>query len=149
MPFSLYWHELNRRFFDEFKVVVNNYAQDVYVFEALRAEAALTDSNYLLQVYEPIGRRRVDEGGEGYSWHCDALAPSTAGRVLAALAYLNDVDEGGETMFRAWPVKIKPRAGTVLLFPPFFDYEHCGVPPVSSRKAIVTSFLIWPRVLNQ
>jgi prolyl 4-hydroxylase len=147
IPFSLHWSDLNDLFFEALKIAVGRYADDVYTFARIRnSPSPIIDSSYILQVYEPTGKTTVKDGGEGYDWHCDALAPETAGRILSVLAYLNDVEEGGHTDFEAWPISVKPRAGAVLFFPPFFDYAHCGRPPISSRKAIVTSFIVWPRL---
>jgi len=149
VPFSHVWFDLNERFFQAFRSVSVRYAEDVPTFGALRDATPIKDSNYLLQVYEPSPHRTVADGADGYIWHCDSYLPSTCGRVLAALAYLNTVEKGGETAFRAWPLMVKPVAGSLLFFPPFFDYEHCGLPPISSRKAIVTSFLVWPALPHQ
>jgi hypothetical protein len=61
-------------------------------------------------------------------------------RVLTYLWYLNDVEEGGETVF--WGnYKIKPETGKLILFPASWCYPHCGKMPISSNKYIITGWL--------
>ena len=38
-------------------------------------------------------------------------------------------------------VAIKPKCGRILLFPANWQYRHSGLPPVSSQKYIVGSYL--------
>jgi hypothetical protein len=60
------------------------------------------------------------------------------------ITYLNTVEVGGETEFRAQERAIPPRQGAVAWFPPGFEYVHRGRPPVSGPKYVVTSFLVYP-----
>ena len=56
--------------------------------------------------------------------------------------YLNDVDEGGETIFtEPLDIKVKPKAGRVLIFPPMWMYPHAGLAPKSNAKYIIGSYL--------
>ena len=60
---------------------------------------------------------------------------------LAALVYLNDVDQGGATEFPGWGQSIQPEAGTVVLFPPLWPWLHAGRPPLSGPKYILSTYL--------
>ena len=61
-------------------------------------------------------------------------------RALVYIFYLNDVDEGGETIL--WnDYKIKPKAGSLLFFPASWTYPHKGNVPISHDKYIVTGWL--------
>jgi hypothetical protein len=61
-------------------------------------------------------------------------------RLLTFLWYLNDVNEGGETVF--WEnYKIQPEKGKLLLFPASWTYPHTGKMPISSDKYIITGWL--------
>ena len=62
-------------------------------------------------------------------------------RTWTTMIYLNDVEEGGETNFPKLDVAIKPKCGRILLFPANWQYRHSGLPPVSSQKYIVGSYL--------
>src|SRR5262249_38403334 len=57
--------------------------------------------------------------------HADQWSMDTASRQISIIAYLNDVKEGGETVFAANPSKRKeqsiiPRTGRALIFPSSF-----------------------------
>ena len=77
------------------------------------------------------------QGGQEYTAHYDG---STAtGRAVSAIVYLNDDYEGGEVEFVNFGVKIKPKAGMLLLFPSNYAYTHIAHPVTSGTKyAIVT-----------
>lgn len=73
--------------------------------------------------------------------HIDAFDHRSAVRTVAYLWYLNDVAEGGETVFTKLGVNITPKAGRLLMFPPYWMYQHKGLAPVSNDKYILTSYL--------
>lgn len=61
-------------------------------------------------------------------------------RIMTYLWYLNDVEEGGETVF--WnDYKIKPEKGKLILFPACWTFPHCGRMPISSNKYIITGWI--------
>lgn len=61
-------------------------------------------------------------------------------RVLTYIWYLNDVNEGGETII--WDNhKIKPTTGKLLLFPATWTYPHSGLMPISNDKYIITGWV--------
>lgn len=66
-------------------------------------------------------------------------------RFLAPIFYLNDVLEGGETKFPFQEIEIKPKAGTLVIFPSTWCYFHEGVKPISNDKYIITTFGLTPR----
>jgi hypothetical protein len=53
--------------------------------------------------------------------------------------YLNDVEEGGETVFEGFI--IKPKIGSMLVFPPLWLFPHRGNPPISNTKYILSTYL--------
>lgn len=59
-------------------------------------------------------------------------------RFLTYIYYLNDVEEGGETVFMNY--KIKPKKGRLLLFPASWNYIHGGNIPKSNDKYILTGW---------
>lgn len=61
-------------------------------------------------------------------------------RVFTFLWYLNDVHEGGETMFDG-TISIKPTTGKLILFPASWTYPHCGKIPISNNKYILTGWI--------
>jgi hypothetical protein len=70
-------------------------------------------------------------------------APTTAScRASSICFYLRDIAEGGETEFPFQLRHVKPKAGLLLLFPPFWTHLHRGVSPVSAVKYNITNFVI-------
>jgi len=82
------------------------------------------------------------EVGQGYHvWHSENMDRISSCRLLAWTLYLNDVEEGGETEFLYYPKRIKPKAGTFVLWPAGFTHTHRGNPPISNTKYIVTGWI--------
>ena len=62
-------------------------------------------------------------------------------RFVAFILYLNDVEEGGETHLPKQEIMISPRAGRMLMFPPFWTHPHAELKPVKEPKYIMMSYL--------
>jgi hypothetical protein len=84
--------------------------------------------------------------GQAFQLHFDSIN-EVADRYLVFLWYLNDVAEGGETEFPALDIRIAPRAGRLLMFPPYWMYQHAGLPPRSGDKYILSTYLLFPKAL--
>ena len=59
-------------------------------------------------------------------------------RVMAAIVYFNEVDEGGETVFLNQGVAVEPRCGRILLFPSAYPYVHAGKRVLRGKKYAAT-----------
>ena len=79
---------------------------------------------------------------EQFELHFDAIYEK-ANRYLVFLWYLNDVAEGGDTRFPMLDCAVRPKAGRLLMFPPYWMYQHEGAPPVSGDKYIVGTYLLF------
>src|SRR5262249_4782291 len=79
------------------------------------------------------------EPGQGFGLHIDASVAGTHDRMVAVLMYLKDVEEGGFTEFPFQSMRIKPRAGLMLLFPPYWTHPHRGVSAVRALKSNLPS----------
>jgi len=51
------------------------------------------------------------------------------------MVYLNDNFDGGETVFPIFQDVIKPKKGSLLIFPPLWTYLHRGNPPLKPGYA--------------
>jgi hypothetical protein len=92
---------------------------------------------------EDIRIKRYRAGSdERFEPHFDSL-DDKANRYLVFLWYLNDVAEGGETEFCNLGIKVAPRTGRLLMFPPYWMFQHAGLPPVSNDKYIVSTYLLF------
>lgn len=90
---------------------------------------------FRLKKYEPNG---IDQ----FADHIDAANLSTSKRFLVFFWYLSDVDTGGETEFlNTIDLKVKPKQGRLLMFPPLWTFPHRGCKPISGPKYILGSYL--------
>ena len=79
---------------------------------------------------------------ERFQLHFDSIN-HVASRYLVLLWYLNDVEQGGETRFPQLDVTVQARAGRLLMFPPYWMYQHEGLPPLSGDKYIISTYLLF------
>ncbi len=90
--------------------------------------------------FEQFRIKRYNPGGdEMFDTHVDVMDYASARRYLSFMWYLNDIEDGGETVFK--DVTIKPKTGTLLVFPPLWMYPHRGNPPISGPKYIMSTYL--------
>jgi prolyl 4-hydroxylase len=89
-----------------------------------------------------ILKRYRPGGEEAFQPHFDAL-DEVSNRYLVFLWYLNDVEQGGETEFCDLDIKVTPRTGRLLMFPPYWMYQHAGRPPISGDKYILSTYLMF------
>jgi hypothetical protein len=97
--------------------------------------AAPRHSNLTLKRYRPNRE-------EQFQLHFDSIY-SVSNRYLVLLWYLNDVQQGGETEFPQLHLSVAPAAGRLLMFPPYWMYQHRGLPPVSGDKYILSTYLLF------
>ncbi len=90
----------------------------------------------------PVMKRYRPGVAEQFQLHFDALN-HVANRYLVLMWYLNDVEKGGETFFPQLNLGIAPRAGRLLMFPPYWMYQHEGRPPESGNKFIISTYLLF------
>ncbi|MGH8192440.1 MAG: 2OG-Fe(II) oxygenase [Rhodanobacteraceae bacterium] len=88
-------------------------------------------------------KRYLPGAEEAFQLHFDSIG-EVANRYLVYLWYLNDVDLGGETEFSGLDIKVRPRTGRLLMFPPYWMYQHAGCPPASGEKFILSTYLLFP-----
>jgi len=96
---------------------------------------SICDSGYKVMKY--------DKGKGIFNTHIDnSFLDNTEHRFLTALLYLNTIEEGGETEFQSQGVIVKPKAGRVVMFPPFFTHPHTGNIPLSKDKYVISTFFM-------
>jgi prolyl 4-hydroxylase len=87
-------------------------------------------------------KRYTVEQADQFQPHFDAL-DYNCNRYMVFLWYLNDVAEGGETEFCDLGIRVAARAGRLLMFPPYWMYQHAGLPPRSNDKYIISTYLLF------
>jgi hypothetical protein len=93
--------------------------------------------------FEELRVKKYEPGSsDQFDIHVDVQDHSSAKRYLAFLVYLNDDFSGGETDFPYNQLTVKPKTGTVLVFPPTWQYPHRGMPvKEGSPKYIMSTYL--------
>jgi prolyl 4-hydroxylase len=94
------------------------------------------------RISELVIKRYRPNGQERFQLHFDSV-DAVANRYLVFLWYLNDVADGGETRFPDLGVSVQPRAGRLLMFPPYWMYQHEAPPPRSGDKYILSTYLLF------
>lgn len=125
-----HWKDVDNNLFRSLGMALNEFKQKYEYFKG-----PFKDNGYAIQ------RTNV---GEHYHWHIDGGSHDFAERQLVALWYLNDVPgPGGETEFLFQDVKITPKKGRLVLFPPFWTHEHRGVTLEKGVKYIATTWVVF------
>ena len=124
------WKDLDKELFRSLGMAINEFRESYPFFKG-----PFKDNGYAIQRTNP---------GEFYHWHIDGGSHDFAMRQLVAVWYLNDVaGPGGETEFSQQQVKVKPEAGKLCLFPPFWTHEHRGVTLQKGVKYIATTWVVF------
>ena len=84
-------------------------------------------------------KRYKPDTDDQFKWHVDVGDHESAKRMLVLFWYLNDVEEGGETEFKH--MKVTPKCGRLLVFPPTWTYPHAGLPAISNAKYIAGTYI--------
>jgi hypothetical protein len=125
-----HWRDLDRELFRSLNLALAEFKQHYRFFDG-----PFKDMGYAIQRTDP---------GEFYHWHIDGGSHEFAARQLVAIWYLNDLDgAGGETEFHHQDVRIRPAAGKLLLFPPFWTHLHRGNTLQAGRKYIATTWVVF------
>lgn len=82
------------------------------------------------------------EPGAGYHiWHPEQGPDSDASRCLVYSAYLNTIEEAGETEFLYQKLRIAPKENTLIIWPAAFTHTHRGnVVHGNKSKYIITGW---------
>jgi prolyl 4-hydroxylase len=137
------WTELNMSryaddamkgfFFDQIERALDRYNQELGLGLPIPGSQVIS---------ELVIKRYAMGGTEGFQPHFDSMYDK-ANRYLVLLWYLNDVREGGATRFTDLDIEVQARAGRLLIFPPYWMYQHAGLPPISNDKYIVSTYLLF------
>lgn len=85
--------------------------------------------------------QKTEPSGGYHVWHSEDQTLEVKQRLLTFILYLNDVEDGGETEFLYLSRRIKPKAGTLVIWPAGFTHTHRGNPPLKGSKYIVTGWV--------
>lgn len=84
--------------------------------------------------------RKYDTGAD-MGKHVDSEDPTDKSHpVVSGVLYLNDDYEGGEIYFPEQDIKIKPEAGSMIMFPSYRPYFHHPLAITSGNKYMIPFF---------
>lgn len=130
--FAVKHHSVFAKLVDTFWIQYEQYKQ--------KYSESLQDSCDEYRIYTAKLQKTVP--GDGYHvWHFENGSRAESNRIVTWTIYLNDVEEGGETEFLYQAVRVKPKKGTLCLFPAAYTHLHRGNPPMSGEKYIATGWL--------
>ena len=66
--------------------------------------------------------------------HVDDYGLDDVVPIMSGVIYLNDDMEGGELFFPKQNIKIKPKAGSIVIFPSVEPFYHESLPVISGVK---------------
>ena len=99
----------------------------------------------LKTVYVPgFNIQKYSPGGHYASVHSERTSLETLHRLFAWMTYLNDVDDGGQTNFSHYGIKINPETSKTLIWPAEWTHAHTGEVLKSGTKYIVTGWIHFP-----
>jgi hypothetical protein len=96
------------------------------------------DISEKLYVNESINLLRYQTGQE-FKSHYDGSTISK--RAVSPILYINDDYTGGEIEFTNFNIKIKPKAGTLMVFPANYAYTHIAHPVKTGTKYALVTWL--------
>ena len=110
--------------------------------------AALEEYSTQFSILKPVHFRsmitkvqKTEVGGGYMDWHFESSAPLMSHRIMTWVVYLNDLPEGeGETEFLYQHKRLRPKKGTVVIFPAAYTHTHRGNPPLTTTKYIATGW---------
>ena len=76
--------------------------------------------------------------------HSERTKLNSLHRLFAWMTYLNDVEDGGQTNFSHYGIKIKPEIGKTLIWPAEWTHAHTGEVLKSGTKYIITGWMYFP-----
>ena len=87
--------------------------------------------------------QKSSAGGGFYEWHTEQGSSDNAdvtSRYMVWMIYLNDVNKGGKTEFKYQKRAVKPKAGTLVLWPAGYTHVHRAAPDLQEDKYIATGW---------
>jgi len=95
-----------------------------------------------IQGFEDLRIKKCVVGtGAQFKTHIDVADASSMKRYCIAILYLNDND--GVTEFPTLGVKTTPKKGSLIMFPPTWQYPHAGRLPSDNDKYILMTSLTY------
>ena len=103
----------------------NNISDDVWPADAVMENAKI--------------KKYLPNNIDRFETHADATTSGTVSRFLVMFIYLTDNDSG-YTSFPTRDIRIQPKKGRLLMFPPNWCYPHAGEKVTDNPKYIIGTY---------
>lgn len=119
------------------RYVINSLLMSVEMcFARYMTEHGLNADDYILDTHMlPVKKWDV---GQSMGPHCDNY-DGHSNLAFSMVTYLNDSYEGGEIDFPNHNIKIKPNAGSLIMFPSYEPFIHQVLPVKSGIRYMMTT----------
>ena len=134
------FHQLNLNRSQSLISLANNFCSKMIpVYEDYFRKLKLRE--YIdINCFEEVRIKRYQHGtGEEFKTHVDITDKESAVRSCIAILYLNEND--GYTTFPTLKLKVDPKPGRVVVFPPYWMFPHNGLAPSKVDKYIMMTCL--------
>ena len=84
--------------------------------------------------------QKTPAGGGYHVWHYENDNLEYASRSMVWMVYLNDDFDGGETEFLYFKRRIKPKQGTLIIWPAGYTHTHRGGLVLDGTKYVITGW---------
>jgi|TARA_B100001964_G_scaffold63707_1_gene72567 hypothetical protein len=127
------WQEYATLLFEKCRLLVDKYRKDVKIDSIKQWPEKFGFEQIRFKKYE-------DNDKDEFREHVDVTDYNSARRFLVIFLYLNKND-GGDTTFTDYNIRVRPEAGKALMFPPLWTYQHTGEKPKNQPKYLVGTYL--------
>tara|TARA_A100001011_G_C14299247_1_gene839976 strand:+ start:624 stop:1232 length:609 start_codon:yes stop_codon:yes gene_type:complete len=124
---------------------LKNYFDHLYnCYEDYKIQWPFLTNNFQIVDIPTFNIQKYNKGDHFSGLHSERDGISTMYRVFAWMTYLNDVEDGGETYFEHFKLKIKPETGKTLIWPAEWTHAHKGEVLNFGKKYIITGWMNFP-----
>ena len=138
---SLSPNSLSNKEFDCIKVYMNK-LQECY--QDYKDQWPFLKNNIETLDIPAFNIQKYEIGGHFNMMHCERANLQSMHRVFAWMTYLNDVEDGGETYFDHFDLRVKPSEGKTLIWPAEWTHAHRGEVLNKGNKYIITGWMHFP-----
>ena len=129
---------------DEFKDLKSYLNHLLECYKDYKIQWPFLNKNFKTVDISTFNLQKYEIGGHFADIHCERASLNNMHRVFAWMTYLNDVEEGGETYFEHFNLKIKPEIGKTLIWPAEWTHAHKGEILKKGLKYIITGWMHLP-----
>ena len=113
-------------------------------YEDYKTQWPFLNNNFTNLHIPSFNLQKYETGGHFKMMHCERVNIQSMHRIFAWMIYLNDVEDGGETYFDHYDLKIKPSTGKTLIWPAEWTHAHRGEVLNKGNKYIITGWIHFP-----